>query len=308
MHFVKKADIKKYSGRRKSKIVCGIIPILLLFLILNLGPLLASFIISLTNMWKGNEFVGLANYVNFIHDDIARIALRNTFYYVLGTVPTNIIIAFTLALMIENITRGKAFFRSVFFLPVITSMVGVGIVWSWLYQPMFGLINQILRLLHLQPQMWLKSATLALPSVMAMAIWKNFGYNMVLFMAALQGISYIYYEAAKIDGVTFWQNLRYITIPLLKPAIKLIVITTMIASFQVFTEIYIMTQDRSASGTGSSAGGPAHATIVMVLLIHKLGFAEVNIGYASALAFILFLIILGIVLIIFKLFKSEDDN
>jgi ABC-type sugar transport system permease subunit len=307
MYFLKRNRIRKHSGGKKSKIVYGIIPILLLFLVLNFGPVLASFFISLTNMWQGNEFVGLSNYLNFIDDEVAQIAMINTFYYVLGTVPTNVLIAFTIALMIESISRGKSIYRSLYFLPVITSMVGAGIVWRWLYQPMFGLINQVLMFLHLPPQMWLKSTTFALPSVMAMAIWKNFGYNLVLFMAALQGVPFIYYEAAKIDGATFWQNLRYITIPFLKPATKLIVITTMIASFQVFTEIYVMTQDRSASGGGSTAGGPAHATTVMVLLIQKLGFAEFKIGYASALAFIMFLIVAGLSLILFNIIKIEED-
>jgi len=291
--------------RKRQGIVYCLIPIMGLLFIFHILPILGSFAVSFTDLWRGHRIVGLENYRALFRNPIVRKAFVNTFYFTGVAVPVNIALSLGIALMISYIPRFRTIFRTVYFLPVVTSMVGAAIVWRWLYQPQFGLFNELLQLVGLKPLKWLISERLALPSIMIMSVWKNIGYNIVLFLAALRGIPVVFYEAARVDGANFWQQLKRVTIPLLKPALLFITVTTMIGALQIFTEIYVMTQSGSGSGAGSAPGGPENATTVVVLVVQERGFRDMMMGYASAIAFVLFIIIMVMTYVALRLLRTE---
>jgi multiple sugar transport system permease protein len=176
--------------------------------------------------------------------------------------------------------RGRALFRTVFFVPVVTTLVAVAVVWRLLYHPRVGLLNQVLAALGLGPVDWLGDPRLAMPALIAMAIWKNFGFNMVIFLAGLQSVPERLDEAARIDGAGAWQRLRHVTLPMLGPTFLFVALSTAIGSLQLFAEPYVMTQ-----------GGPSDATLSVVLLMYREGFRWWNLGAAAAVAVVLFLVI-----------------
>jgi multiple sugar transport system permease protein len=204
--------------------------------------------------------------------------------------------------MINSLPRFVAFFRVIYFLPVVTSVVAISVMWQWLYQGRFGLINQVLRLvlvdtlgLQVNPSIqWLTSKELAMPSVIAMSIWQGVGFTMVIFLAGLTSIPAVYYEAAKIDGAGNWKRFLHITIPLLRPTMIFVLITGVIGSMQVFTPMYIMTE-----------GGPVNSTKTMVFHLFDKAFSTYRFGYASSLAVILFIIILGFTLVQFRFLRTR---
>jgi multiple sugar transport system permease protein len=220
------------------------------------------------------------------------ICLKNTAYFTLLNVPTGLIVALVLATLINSLNHLKGFFRSIYYLPVLTSGVAAAIIWKWLYQPRFGLFNTILAMiaseLGLQITMprYLQSIELAMPSIVAMGIWKGSGYTMVIFLAGLQGIPQSLYEAAKVDGANRLQMFFNVTIPLLRPTIIFVLLTGVIGSFQAFVQMYIMTE-----------GGPINATRTIVYILFDEAFVNSRFGYASAISFILFLIIMALTLI-----------
>ena len=272
-------------------------------------PIVASFLISLTDWniyalsdWKRLTVTGLANYRtllwelhpselaavgswwgylafwNYLGDPVFWRALFNTFVFVLLGVPLSIVTSLLAATALNQaFLRGKSLFRVGYFLPVVTTMVAVAVVWRWLYNPRLGLINQLLEALGLPGQEWLGNPRLALPALILMAVWKNFGYNMIIFVAGLQAIPERYYEAAKIDGAGTLQRFRHVTLPLLSPTLTFVSIMTVIGYFQFFAEPYVMT-----------GGGPLNSTMSIVLYMYNHGFKFFNLGYASAIAFILF--------------------
>jgi len=238
-------------------------------------------------------FVGLQNYVQLlVEDQIFRQVLRNTAYYVLGTVPAGLVLSLLLALAMNARIRGITLFRAIFFIPVISSSVAVAMMWRWLFNSDFGLINVGLAALGLPAIPWLSSTAWAMPAVIIMAIWKNLGYNMVIFLAGLQGIPQELYEAAAIDGAGGVARFRHITLPMLAPTTFFILVISVIGSFQVFDLAFILT-----------AGGPGNATNTIVMYIYNQAFQFFHMGYAAAIAWLLFIIIFTITLLQMRLQK-----
>jgi multiple sugar transport system permease protein len=270
-------------------------PNLLGFLVFILGPVIASFCLSFTkwDLLTQIEWIGLRNYQKLFSDQVFWRVLWNTVYYTIGTVPVGIAISLFLAIALNQRIRGIKLFRAVYFLPVISSTVAVAVVWQWLYNPEFGLINYLLYLVGIEGPKWLTSITWAMPAVIIMSIWKNLGFNMLLFLAGLQGIPEVYYEAARIDGANWWQQFVKITLPLLSPTTLFVTVMSLINSFQVFDQVYIMT-----------AGGPARSTSVLVHYLYQNAFEYFRMGEASAIAYILFFLVFVITVIQLKRSKS----
>ncbi len=220
----------------------------------------------------------MQNYVfMFTGDPIFWKVLGNTIYYSLVQVPLNVVVALALATALNMRLRGVVIYRTLYFVPVVSSIIAVAIVWRWMYDADWGILNWLISFVGIPKQNWLFDPKLAMPSVIAMNVWKNMGYNMVLFLAGLQGIPDVYYEAAKIDGARGWQLFRHITLPLLSPVMLFVLVISVINSFQVFGAIYIMTK-----------GGPLDATNVLVYHLYFKGFQDLQMGYAAALAWVLF--------------------
>jgi multiple sugar transport system permease protein len=237
--------------------------------------------------WYNLRFVALRNYVRLLRDPLFSIALGNTFYFVVVGVPLTIALSLGAALLLSSRrVRFQGLFRTLFFLPVVTTLVAVAVVWRYVYHPRFGLLNQGLGALGLGPIDWLGDPHWAMPAIIVMAAWKNFGFNMIVLIAALQSIPDNLYEAARLDGASSLQQLRHVTLPMLAPTLLFVTVITVIGYFQLFAEPYVMTQ-----------GGPANRTLSIVLLMYEQGFRWWNMGYAAAVAFVLFVIILGLTLL-----------
>jgi multiple sugar transport system permease protein len=230
------------------------------------------------------RFVGLANYAALLRDPLFGRALTNTFYFVLVGGPLSVGVSLAAALLVNaRLVRAKRLFRTIFFLPVVTTLVAVAVVWRYLYHPRHGLLNFALGGLGIGPIDWLGDPAWAMPSLILMAVWKNFGFNMVIFLAGLQAIPERLYEAARIDGASDWQTFRRVTLPMLAPTSVFVVIVTGIGYLQLFAEPYVMTQ-----------GGPSNRTLSIVLLMYQQGFRWWNLGQAAAIALVLFAIILAL--------------
>jgi multiple sugar transport system permease protein len=269
-------------------------PSLVGFLIFMAGPLLASLGFSLLewNLLTPPTWLGFDNYQQLLRDPEFWSSLWATIYYTVVSVPLGMATALLLALALNQQFRGITIYRTLYFIPVVSSMIAVALMWRWMYNPTSGILNYVLNnlfsLLGLPwtaPD-WLQSRTWAMPAIILMSVWKGLGYNMVLYLAGLQGIPRHLYEAAEIDGATGWHKFRYITLPLLTPTTFFIVIISIIGSFQVFEQAYIMTQ-----------GGPARATVTSVYYIYENGFQWYRMGYASAVAWVLFSLIMLVTLI-----------
>jgi len=255
-------------------------------------PLFFSFYLSF-HQWNvlipQKPFIGLKNFQTLLQDAFFWKAMKNTALYTLQ-VPVGMSISLFVAILMNQQIRGVNFLRTLYFLPSVCSFVAIALVWQWLYQPQYGLANFVLKLLGLGPCPWLSSPKTALLSIMIMTIWMGIGYQMVIFLAGLQGIPNFLYEAAIIDGAGPWQRFKSITLPLLKPTTFFVLVTSMIGSFQVFTSVYVMT-----------AGGPNRATDVVVYHIYQNAWEYLRMGYASAMSWVLFLIILVVTYLQFKI-------
>ncbi len=282
----------KVSGLRRQEERAGflfILPNLIGFLIFLVFPILSAVYLTFTDWDLGSmpAFNGLANFRAMINDDIFRKAFGNTFYYTFVAVPTGVFLAFCLALGVNRPMRGVFTFRLIYFLPHVTLTVAAAIVWAWIYHPEFGIINYLLDLLFdIEGPNWLFNSRSAMPALIIMSNWKGIGYAMLIFLAGLQGIPQELYEAAIMDGANAWYRLLRITIPMLSPTTFFVLTTSFIGAFQGFDQFYIMTQ-----------GGPSFATTTLVLHIFNNGFSYFKMGYASAMAFVLFLCILVITLV-----------
>ena len=251
-------------------------------------PILAAFVMSFTDFdiyslgdWSRARFVGLQNYLDLLRNPLFWKALRNTLYFVLIGGPLSIGVSLGTAMLLNSkMVRYKGLFRLAYFTPVVTTLVAVAVVWRYIYHPRFGLMNYLLGLVGVQPIDWLGDPVWAMPALIILAVWKNFGYNMIIFIAGLQNIPEELYEAARIDGASAWQQFRTITLPMLAPTTLFVGIITMIGYFQFFAEPYIMTQ-----------GGPLNSTLSIVLLMYREGFRTWEMGYSAAIAFVLFLIV-----------------
>jgi len=254
-------------------------------------PVLAALIVSLTDFdlyaladIRNLRFVGFGNYWQLLHTPDFWRAVANTAYFVVVGVPLSLAASLAAALLVNaRLTRAPAVFRTAFFAPVVTTLVAVAVVWRYLLHTRYGLLNYGLTQLGLHPIDWLGDPHWALPAIILFAVWKNFGYNMVIFLAALQSIPADLYEAARLDGAGMWQELRRITLPLLRPTLLLVSILTVAGYFQLFAEPYVMTQ-----------GGPLQSTVSVLYFMYEEGFKWWNLGSASAVAFLLFLVILAV--------------
>jgi multiple sugar transport system permease protein len=264
-------------------------PALVLIAVFFVLPVAAALMLSFTDFdiyalgdFSRLRWVGVGNYLRLAGDPLFWTALKNTLYFMAVGGPLSVAVSLGAALLVNNrLVRLQGLFRVLFFLPVVTTLVAVAVVWRYLYQPRQGVLNVALSHLGIGPVDWLGDPDWALPALILMAVWKNFGFNMIVFIAGLQAIPRRLYEAAQIDGASAWQQFRHITLPLLAPTFLFVTVITMIGYLQLFAEPYVMTQ-----------GGPANRTLSLGLLMFQEGFRWWNMGYASAIAFALFLLIL----------------
>jgi multiple sugar transport system permease protein len=251
--------------------------------LLSAGPVLYSFIISFTN-WQivlPPVWVGARNYIEQFNDPVFWKVMWNTFYYTLGYVPLSIIFSLTMAILVNQRLPGISLFRSLYFLPVVSSGVAVALVWGWIYHPTFGVLNWFLDVLFgVEGPRWLSDPKWAMPALIVLGVWRSMGSNMIIFVAGLQGVPQEMYEAARIDGANRLREIRHITLPLLTPTIFFVLITSVIGSFQVWEATYLLTQ-----------GGPAKATLTISYYIYQQAFQWFHMGIGAALAYILFFII-----------------
>jgi multiple sugar transport system permease protein len=263
-------------------------PNLIGVLLFTAVPVLVGLGLSFTNwnMLSDPKWVGLQNYRDLLDDDLFWIGLKNTVYYSLMVIPGNMIISLGLALALTSGLKGSRVYRTIFFLPYVSSAVAVALVWKWIMHPNFGVANSILEFFGLKGIGWFTDPSTALMSIAIVAIWQTAGYNMVLFMAGLNGIPRQLYEVAQLDGASGWRAFVHITLPLLMPTTFFVLITSLIGSFQVFTLVFNMT-----------GGGPGNSTVVYVYQLWRNAFFYFKMGYASAMAYVLFLILLVITLL-----------
>lgn len=272
-----------------------ILPALLGTLIFIVIPVICSFGLSFTkwDLLNPIQFVGLDNYKEIFSETLFFKIFWNTVVFAISTSVLGVIIPLVLACILNSKIRGAEFYKTAYFLPFITPMIVIGVVWEWIFDPNIGLLNHILHL-HIN---WLYDTHFAMPALIIVSVWKLIGYNMVIFLSSLSGISQSMFEAAKIDGASPFQTFKNVTIPLLSPSIFFVVIITAISSFQVFDLIYLMTQ-----------GGPLDSTNVLVYAIYKNAFEYFNVGKASAIAYVLFFIILVLTLVQWSLRKKLVYN
>jgi multiple sugar transport system permease protein len=280
---VVRGDAGARAARRAAVIFLapGLVLITLTFLL----PSVASLVLSLTDFdiyavaSPGNtRFIWLRNYAELARTPMFWISLRNTLYFVLAGGPISVIVSLAVAVMLDSeLVRWRGFFRTVYFAPVVTTLVAVAVVWKYLYDPRYGLLNAGLHAIGLPAVDWLGSTAWAMPSIILMTVWKGFGYNMIIFMAGLQAVPGDLYDAARVDGAGAWQRFWHVTLPTLAPTFLFVSITTMIGFLQLFSEPYIMTQ-----------GGPLHATLSIGLYMFNEGFESWHVGMGAAIAFVLF--------------------
>ena len=268
-----------------------LLPTFVGLILFSLGAIVVSVGISFTdwNILQPPHWVGLSNYVRLFSTPLNWQVFGNTLYYMGVIVPVGTALALGLALALNRGLRGIVVLRSLYFLPVISSTVAVSLVWGWLYNQQFGLINYLLSLVGITGPAWLADTRTAMPAVIIMSIWKGLGYNMVIFLAGLQGIPQELYEAAAIDGAGAWARFRYVTLPLVSPTTFFVVVLSTIAAFQVFDQTYVMT-----------GGGPAYSTTTLALFIYQNAFQWFHMGYAAALSYVLFAAVAVVTLVQFR--------
>jgi len=274
-------NIRGLSNESRSAFLL-LLPVLAFFVIFQYYPILKSIAISFLEyglLMRVTPWIGLDNYIRQFQDPLFISALWNTLLFVGVVVVIGVALALLFAMLVEHTGRWAKVYRTLYFIPVVTSLLATSMIFRWIYASN-GLLNFILTFFGLEPQAWLLSESLALPSLMALTIWKNLGFDLILFAAALQAIPEEYYEVSGMDGATQLQNFRYVTFPQLKPIFLLVSITAVIRSFQVFTIVLAMTQ-----------GGPINATRTMVYHIYEQGIQYDEMGYASAAAVILLIIV-----------------
>lgn len=290
--------LSRLRARRVFHAYLFIAPVVVLFGLFRVLPSVQTLLYSFykVELLRGRfTFLGWENFTALLQDEIFRQATVNTLIYVAAIVPISAGLALLLAVLFTVQFRLQELFKAVYFAPMVTSTVAAAMVWWWMYNPQFGLLNVLLRLLHLPPQPWLMSSHTALASIIIFSVWKTVGYNMIIYIAGLQAIPPQFYEAALIDGAGLVQQFRRITIPLLAPTTTFILIYNTILAFQVFDQVFVLT-----------GGGPADSTNVVVLELYRQAFQRYNFGYASAEAMVLFVIIMGITVLQFVYSKRYE--
>lgn len=276
-------------------------PVLLLFSVFTVFSVGYAFYLSF-HQWNILEptkpFVGLDNYTRLLDDNRFHEAIINTIYYTAVSVPLTMGLGLLVALLLNSQIRARGLFRTFFYLPVVTPLVIASIIWKWVYNGDYGLANYYLLKFNLidEPLLWLADPNLAMPSVIITSVWKSVGFAMVVYLAGLQSIPQDYYDAAKIDGADGWRRLRDITVPLLSSTTLFLLVISILGSFQVFTQIFVMTN-----------GGPLGKTRTIVWYIYTTAFKDFNMGYAAAMAFALFAMMLGFTLLQFRFLRREVE-
>lgn len=277
----------------------SLMPALLFFAVFVGFPVVYSFYLSFHewNMMSPRaDWVGLANYATLLRDEMFIRSLVQTTVFTVGITACIVVFSLATALLLDQQLKTIQLYRTIYYLPAVTSVVAIGMVWLWIFDPQFGLINQGLRELGILGPRWLADTRLALPALIVTAAWRNIGYFATIFLAGLQGIDSMYYEAARIDGAGAWGCFRRITLPLLRPTTLFVVIMSVILSFQVFALVYVMT-----------GGGPAGATSVIVFYLYQQAFTYFRMGYACAVGYVLFGIIFILTLVQFKFFGKQVE-
>jgi multiple sugar transport system permease protein len=265
-------------------------------------PVLAAFALSLTDFdiyalanLDNLRFVGLRNYLGLLQNPLFWQALGNTLYFVVVGVPLSIAASLGAALLLQSrLGRFKGFFRTAYFAPVVTTVVAVAVIWRYLFHTRYGLVNWGLSGLGIDPVDWLGDPHWAMPTIIAFAVWKNFGYNMIILLAGLQAIPEDLYEAARLDGAGAWSQFRHVTLPLLGPVMLVVGILTMAGYFQLFAEPYVMTQ-----------GGPLQSTVSVLYFMYEEGFKWWNLGNASAVAFLLFVLMTVVTTVMLRFARNR---
>lgn len=292
-HSVRTTSTKTPPSHKKSQSRWGrafAAPAVIGFLVFTLAPMVASIVISFTdwNIGGSPSMVGIDNYEKMVADPKFFHALKATVIYALIAVPGTIVVAFCMALLMHRIRHGVGLFRTIFYLPVLVPPVANSILWMWMYDPSAGILNTILKFLHLPTSQWIYAEDSALPSIALMAVWA-FGNMAIIFLAALQGVPKDLYEAAEVDGASAWMRTWHITLPQISPIILYNLITGLIGAFQQFDTAFIMT-----------SGGPNDATLFYVFYLYSKAFTDGQLGYACALAWVLFLVILLATILVFR--------
>lgn len=274
------------------------------FLAIRIAPTLYAFNVSF-HEWDPisptHPFVGLDNYRSLLHDDVFRKALINTWVYVLVGVPVGLVLSLIVALGLHRITRFRGLFRMLYFVPYVTSLVAVSWVWRWLYSSPNGFFNDLLGKFGIPAQKFLDSPSQAIFAIIAVNVWVGLGFQVIIWLAGLQAIPDVYYEAAAIDGASAWQRFRFVTLPLLNPTLVFLLIIGVISSLQVFTQVQNM--------SGQGRGGPLNSTISLVLYTYIKGFGSLpsELGYASAVVVVLFVMILAITVIQLRVLQRRYE-
>jgi ABC-type sugar transport system permease subunit len=287
-----------FSAQRRQAITgyLFIAPAMVIFFVFTLLPVAIALYLSFTNydVLTKMDWIGLQNYQDVFDDDYFKQAFWNTLTYTAFSIPLSMAIGLGLALLLNQKLRGLGLYRTIYYVPVVTSMVAVAMIWVQLFDPLYGVISNALDGIGLKGIDWLGDPSLAMPSVIAVSVWKVIGWNMLIYLAGLQGIPEYLKEAAAIDGANRWQVFARITFPLLQPTTFFIFVTSLIGAFQVFDVVYVMT-----------GGGPANATTTLVHQIYNAAFKALDMGYAAAMSFVLFAIILVVSLLSFRTMRAE---
>ena len=267
-------------------------PALIGLALLSAGPILATLAISFSDwdLLTPPEWVGFANFADLLADPRFWRALQNTLFYTLLSVPLGMALALAIALGLDQAIRGIAWIRTMYFLPLVTSAVAVGLVWLWIYAPAGGLLNALLAGFGIPPQRWVTDPFWAMPAIIVMSVWQGLGVNIIIFLAGLQAIPQEYHDAASVDGAGRWQRFRRVTLPLLTPSIFFTGILSLIGSLQIFDQVYVLARP----------GKPTEATITLVYFIYEEGFSFFRMGRASAASWILFLIAASLTIVYFR--------
>jgi multiple sugar transport system permease protein len=264
--------------------------------------MLGSLFLSLTQ-WSivdKPEWVGVRNYQNMLfHDPRFWVSLFNTAYYVFLSVPLSALLALFLAILLNRKLRAVTLYRGIFYLPVVTSGVATAILWAWIFNPRFGVLNYVLSIFGIEGPGWLTSEVWSKPAFIIMNLW-NIGSPMLIYLAALQSIPQHLYEAAELDGANHWQQFRYVTFPMLSPTTLFVLVIGIIGSFQIFTPAYVIT----AGSSTQAVGGPNDSTLFYVLYLYQNAFQFFKMGYASAQAWVLFVVIVSLTALQFRLSKQ----
>lgn len=291
------------AGRRRKRrdTLIGwsfILPNFLGFALFTLVPVIAAFALAFMewDSYRAPEWIGLDNFAEMLEDENFRVALGNTLYYAAGHIPLTMIAALGLAIVLNRKIRGVGFFRTAAFFPYVTSLVAVAVVWNMLFNPTVGPVNQFLGAIGVaDPPGWVASTDWAMPAVIITSVWRDMGYYMVLYLAGLQSIPEEYYEAARVDGANAWHRFWHITLPSLRPTTFFVLVMLTIQSFKVLDLIVVMTN-----------GGPGRSTLVLSQLVYREGITEGHFGYSSAIALVLFVIVLSVTVLQFRLNERRN--